>query len=95
MHISKKKVIFSQVKYKKFIFHCQVFIFHCQGTELRVKHYTTKCKICFSSSINFVDSKKKIQIFGVNMNFISSNEMPTPRMKYSFIFFFFSRHSMK
>ena len=42
---------------------------------MRVKHYTTKSKICFSSSINFVYNKKKIQIFGVNMNSVLSNEV--------------------
>ena len=65
-----QKVIFSQVTYNFFIFHCQVFIFHL--TELRVKHYTTKRKICFPFSINFLYNKTKIQIFGVNMTFISS-----------------------
>ena len=43
--------------------------------ELRVKHYATKCKVCFSSSMDFVFNTKKIQIFGVNMTFISLNEV--------------------
>ena len=71
MHIFKK-LCFHKWNIKKIIFHCQVFIFHCQGTELQVKHYTTKCKICFSS-INFAYNKKKIQIFGVKMTFVSSH----------------------
>ena len=41
-HAYFQKLIFSRVKYKTF------FIFQCHRTELLVKHYTTKCKICFS-----------------------------------------------
>ena len=66
MHIFLKHYIFT-IKYKIFIVHYQVFITHCQGTGLRIKHYTTKCKICFSSSINLVYNIKKIQFFGVDM----------------------------
>ena len=73
MQISKK-LYFPKGNINIFIFHCQVFIFHCHGTELRVKHYATKCKICFSSSINFVYNKEKIQIFGANMTIISLNK---------------------
>ena len=61
MHISKK-FYFDKWNIFFYIFHCQVFIFHCQGIELRVKQYTTKCKICFSSSVNCVYNKKKIRI---------------------------------
>ena len=67
-----QKITFSQVKYI-YIY----FIFHCQGTYLGDKHYTTKCKYCFSSFINFVLNKKKIQNFAGNMTFISSNEVKT------------------
>ena len=72
------------------------FIFHCQGTELRVKQYTTKHKICLSSSINFKYDKKKIQIFGVNMTVISLTELKkciyfmtgsSSLMKYTFLHF--------
>ena len=63
MHISKK-LYFHNWNIKRFLyFIAKIFIFNCQGTELRVKHYTTKCKICFSSSINFVYNKKKIHFF--------------------------------
>ena len=88
MYISQK-VIFSHGQYKYFIFYCQAFIFdcqafifycqalifHCQGTEMRLKQDKTKCKIFFSSSISFVYNKKKVRILGVNMTFISSNEV--------------------
>ena len=33
------------------------------------------CKICISSIESDVYNKKKIQMFGVNMTFISSNEV--------------------
>ena len=46
MHISKKLYFHK--------WNMKLFIFHCQGTELWVKHYTTKCKTCFSLSIKFV-----------------------------------------
>ena len=46
-----------------------------QNCESNITHYTTKCKICFCSSINCVYNKKKIQIFGVNMTFISIHEI--------------------
>ena len=58
-----QKVIFSQVKYKNLY------------NSLWVKLYAIKCKICFSSSINFAYNKKKIQIFGVIITFISMNEV--------------------
>ena len=49
------------------------YIYHWQGTELWVKHNTTKCKIWLPSWINFVYNKKKTQIFGVkHMTFYSS-----------------------
>ena len=34
-----------------------------------------KCKICISSIESGVYNKKKIQMFGVNMTFISSHEV--------------------
>ena len=58
-----------------------------------------KCKICISSVESDVYNKKKIQMFVVNMTFISSREVkkmyisfvPSALMKCTF----FSLHSMK
>ena len=38
-------------------------------------HITQQNTRCASLQINFVCNKKKIQIFGVNMTFISSHEV--------------------
>ena len=62
-----QKVMFSQVKYNIFYtciyFTSKFFILPCQGTELRVKQYPTKCKICFSSLINLCIIKRKFKYF--------------------------------
>ena len=50
-----------------------------------------KCKICISSIESDVSNKKKIQMFVVNMTFISSREVK--QMYISFVHF--SLHSMK
>ena len=54
-----------------------------------------KCKICISSVKSDVYNKKKIQMFVVNMTFISSREVkkmyisfvPSALMKYTFFHF--------
>ena len=54
-----------------------------------------KCKICISSIESDVYNKKKIQMFVVNMTFISSREVkkmyisfvPSALMKYTFFHF--------
>ena len=69
-----QKLYFHKWNIKKNYISLPIFIFQCQRTELQVKHYTIKCKICISSSINFVYNKKN-PIFGVNMTFISSHEV--------------------
>ena len=102
MRISKKKKYFHKWNIKIFIYHCQDFIFHCQGTEMRVKHCTTKCKIHFSSSLDFVHKKEKIQIFGVNMTYFISwstkryiSRVAKPLMKlYTCTLFHFMRWDM-
>ena len=52
------------------------FKFYCQGTELLIKHYTTKCKVCFSSTRSFVYNKKENSKFlkQYDFNFIDCSE---------------------
>ena len=100
MHISKK-LYFHKWNIKIFVFHRQVFIFHCQGTELQIKHYTTKCKrftLLFFNKfcINVVYKKENSNFWSeYDFYFIDRSEkmytcisfLALPLMKYTFFHF--------
>lgn len=66
--IKYRKILLKYIFRKNYTFTSEMWNFFIS----KVKYYRTKCKICLSSSVNFVYSKKKNQFFWVILTFISS-----------------------